>query len=109
MLSYSPFLSRTMRGSKPAVFLDRDNTLIVDRGYTYRIEDFAWVNGAPIALRRFHDAGLPILIVTNQSGVGLGIFNEQELQRFHHHLCSEAERHGAKISDIAFCVHHPMA
>jgi D-glycero-D-manno-heptose 1,7-bisphosphate phosphatase len=93
----------------PGIFLDRDNTLIVDRGYTHRVEDFAWIPGATAALKRFHDAGLPLFVVTNQGGVGLGIFTERDLHRFHRFLCAEVERHGAKITDIAVCLHHPNA
>lgn len=98
-----------MAPSIPGIFLDRDNTLIVDRGYTYRREDFAWVPGAPAALKRFHDAGLPVFVVTNQGGVGLGIFTERDLQQFHGYLCAEAKRLGGKITDIAVCLHHPNA
>ena len=98
-----------MAPPRPGIFLDRDNTLIVDHGYTFRIEEFAWVTGAPAAVRRFCEAGLEVFIVTNQGGVGLGMFSEQDLTRFHVHLGCEAERHGAKITDIAYCVHHPKA
>jgi D-glycero-D-manno-heptose 1,7-bisphosphate phosphatase len=100
---------REMSFSKPAIFFDRDGTLIQDRGYTYRIEDFAWVTGAPAALGRLHNAGLDIFIVTNQGGIGLGIFTDQDLHRFHEHLCCEAVRTGSMIKDIAFCIHHPNA
>jgi len=50
---------------KPAIFLDRDDTLIRDDGYIYEIEKFAWISGAAEALKRFHQAGLPVFIVTN--------------------------------------------
>ena len=46
---------------KPAIFLDRDNTLIHDDGYIFEIEKFAWITGAVAALRRFHQAKLSIL------------------------------------------------
>ncbi|MDA7800035.1 HAD-IIIA family hydrolase, partial [Alphaproteobacteria bacterium] len=67
---------------KPAIFLDRDNTLIRDDGYIFEIEKFAWINGAAAALKRFHQAGLPVFIVTNQGGIGRGIFTESEMHRF---------------------------
>jgi D-glycero-D-manno-heptose 1,7-bisphosphate phosphatase len=94
---------------KPAIFFDRDGTLVQDRGYTYRVEDFAWIRGAPRAMKRFHEAGLDILVVTNQGGIGLGIFTERDMHRFHRHLRGETEKNGAKITDFAFCVHHPNA
>lgn len=100
---------KAMVSPKPAIFLDRDGTLVRDRGYTYRIEDFAWVTGAPEAIRKFHEAGFAIFVVTNQGGIGLGMFTEQDMHRFHSHLCIEAEKNGARITDIAFCMHHPNA
>ena len=62
--------------STPAVFLDRDETLIHDAGYIHQIEKFAWINGAAAALKRFHDANIPVFIVTNQGGIGRGIFGK---------------------------------
>ena len=56
---------------KPAIFLDRDNTLVHDDGYIYEIEKFAWINGATAALKRFHEANIPVFIVTNQGGIGV--------------------------------------
>ena len=56
----------------PAIFLDRDNTLTVDEGYSFEIAKFQWVRGAAAALKAFHDAGIPVFIVTNQGGIGRG-------------------------------------
>jgi D-glycero-D-manno-heptose 1,7-bisphosphate phosphatase len=94
---------------KPGIFLDRDNTLVVDHGYTHRVADFVWMAGAAHALRRFHAAGLPIFVVTNQGGIALGLFNEEDLHLYHSHLRAEAVKIGSKITDIAFCPHHPAA
>ena len=94
---------------KPAIFLDRDNTLTVDEGYCHKVEDFAWMPEADKALRIFHEAGLPVFIVTNQGGIARGIFDSQEMQAFHDHLCAQAKQAGGMITDIAFCPHHPKA
>ena len=58
----------------PAIFLDRDNTLTIDEGYNFEIDKFQWVNGAPLALHAFHKAGIPVFIVTNQGGIGRGLY-----------------------------------
>ena len=92
-----------------AVFLDRDNTLNVDHGYTWRVEDFAWIRGAPEALAIWHRAGIPCFIVTNQGGIGKGLYSTEQMQAFNTHLCAEAAREGGHITDIAFCPHHPEA
>ena len=92
-----------------AVFLDRDNTLNVDHGYTWRVEDFVWMSGAPEALAAWHRAGIPCFIVTNQGGIGKGLYSTDQMRAFNAHLCAEAERAGGHITDIAFCPHHPDA
>lgn len=94
---------------QPAIFLDRDNTLNVDIGYTHKISDFRWVNGAPAALSLFTKAGLDVFIVTNQGGIGRGLFTVEMMHAFNEHLCAEAAILGGKIKDIAFCPHHPDA
>lgn len=94
---------------KPAIFLDRDNTLTRDEGYSYKVEDFQWMEGADEALRLFHQARLPVFIITNQSGIGRGYFTEQQMHLFNDHLCQQAKLAGGLISDIAFCPHHPKA
>ena len=94
---------------KPAIFLDRDNTLIHDEGYIYEIEKFAWINGAAAALKRFHEANIPVFIVTNQGGIGRGIFSEDQMHHFNNHMIAAASEAGGHITDIAFCPHHPLS
>ena len=94
---------------KPAIFLDRDNTLIHDYGYIYEIEKFAWINGAAAALKRFHEANIPVFIVTNQGGIGRGIFSEDRMNQFNNHMIAAANKAGGSITDIAFCPHHPLS
>ena len=93
----------------PAIFLDRDNTLTIDKGYNSEIENFQWVSGAPLALNAFHEAGIPIFIVTNQGGIGRGLFTVDDMHLFHQHLQKMAHLVGSEIQDIAYCPHHPLA
>ena len=92
-----------------AVFFDRDNTLTCDDGYTHKVSDFAWMDGAPEALARLHQAGIPVFIITNQGGIAKGLFTTSQMQAFHDHLIEQAALSGGKIHDIAFCPHHPEA
>ena len=94
---------------KPAIFLDRDNTLTIDEGYSFEIEKFEWVSGAPLALNAFHKAGIPVFVVTNQGGSGRGIFTVDDMHLFHQHLHKMARSVGGEIQDIAYCPHHPLA
>ena len=93
----------------PAIFLDRDNTLTTDKGYSFQIEKFQWVSGAPMALNAFHKAGIPVFIVTNQGGIGRGLFTLDDMHLFHQHLRKMAQSVGGEIKDIAYCPHHPLA
>lgn len=95
--------------NRPAVFFDRDNTLTVDHGYTWKREDFAWIKGAPEALALFHKHEIPCFIVTNQGGIGRGYFTETQMREFNDLLCEQTELAGGLIRDVAFCPHHPKA
>lgn len=93
--------------SRPFAFLDRDGTLIRDRGYTHRIEDYARLEGAVQAVRALRADRLGIAIVTNQSGIGRGLFSAAQCDRFHEHLRADFAAAGAPIDAILLCPHHP--
>jgi D-glycero-D-manno-heptose 1,7-bisphosphate phosphatase len=94
---------------RPAVFLDRDGTLIEDRGYAHRLEDYAPIAGAHQAARLLRDAGFALVVISNQSGVGRGIFSPAELARFEAHLLADFAAHGAPLDAIYACPHAPEA
>lgn len=92
---------------RPAVFLDRDGTLNVEKDYLHRIEDFTFIPGAPEAVRLLKDAGFLAIIVTNQSGVARGYYPRDAVCRLHEHLQNELLRHGTCIDGFYVCPHHP--
>lgn len=94
---------------QPAIFLDRDDTLTIDVGYTYKVSDFVWKTGVLDGLKLFMNAKLPLFIVTNQGGIARQLFTEADMHDFHQHLQSEAAKFGVHFQDIAFCAHHPLA
>ena len=96
------------RVPRPAAFLDRDGVLNIDRGYVYRLEDLEWVPGAPEAVHLLNEAGYYVLVITNQSGVARGFYDEAAVQRFHAHMRKRIEAAGAHIDAFYYCPHHPQ-
>ena len=94
---------------RPALFLDRDGVINIDHGYPYRVEDFDFMPDAAEAIKFAHESGIPIFVVTNQGGIGLGYFDEAAVHRFHAHMLDCISTKGGQIMDIAFCSHHPNA
>lgn len=89
------------------VFLDRDGTLVHDRGYVHRQEDYALLPGVVPALRRLRGAGFGLVIVTNQSGLGRGLFGLPEYLAFARHLESDLARLGVPVLGSFHCPHVP--
>ncbi|MDB5455097.1 MAG: D,D-heptose 1,7-bisphosphate phosphatase [Caulobacter sp.] len=89
-----------------AVFLDRDGVLNVDHGYVSDPAALAWIPGAREAVAAFTRAGLTTLVVTNQSGVGRGYFDEAAMHRFHAEMNAQLEAVGGRIDAFYFAPHH---
>lgn len=92
---------------KPAVFLDRDGTLIEEREYLRRPEQVAIFPGAAAALKRLQEAGFLLFIVTNQSGVGRGYFTVADVENVHAHLNQELAKAGVRLDKIYFAPEAP--
>ncbi len=96
-----------MTGIRRAVFLDRDGTINVEKDYLHKIEDFEFIPGVPEAIKRLKDAGFLIIVVSNQSGVARGYFDEHAVNRLHRHIQAELASYGTSIDAFYFCTHHP--
>jgi D-glycero-D-manno-heptose 1,7-bisphosphate phosphatase len=90
-----------------AVFLDRDGTLIAERHYLHDPAQVELFPGAGAALKRLQDAGFLLLVVTNQSGIGRGLFTLEEMHRVHARLLSELARDQVQIERIYFAPEAP--
>jgi D-glycero-D-manno-heptose 1,7-bisphosphate phosphatase len=96
-------------GPRRAVFLDRDGTLIEERGYLDRLENlkpFPWTTDA---IRLLNRAGFATVIITNQSAIGRGIIDEAFLRQVHAAFDAHLARGRARIDAYYFCPHHPDA
>lgn len=92
---------------KPAVFLDRDGTIIRDTAYVRDPDDVELLPGAAAAIRRLNERGLPVIVVTNQSGIARGLLTEQDYERVRMRLDKLLEAEGAHIDASYHCPHHP--
>jgi D-glycero-D-manno-heptose 1,7-bisphosphate phosphatase len=91
---------------RPAAFFDRDGVINVDHGYVDTPGRFELVDGAGAALAACRAAGYLVFIVTNQSGVARGYFDEAALSVLHDHMRTVLAVDGGLIDDIRFCPHH---
>lgn len=89
--------------SRPAVFVDRDNTLIADPGYLRDPDQIRILPGVPDAVKRLREAGFVVVIITNQSGVARGYFTEDELRTVHERLQETLADQGAAVDAIYYC------
>jgi D-glycero-D-manno-heptose 1,7-bisphosphate phosphatase len=92
---------------RPAAFLDRDGVLNIDHGYVHKLEQFEWIDGAQEAVGLLNKAGYYVLVVTNQSGIARGFYDEAAVKSFHAHMQAGLETHGAHIDAFYYCPHHP--
>jgi D-glycero-D-manno-heptose 1,7-bisphosphate phosphatase len=91
-----------------AVFLDRDGTINIEREFLHRPEEFLFIPGAVQAIRLLKEAGFRVIVVTNQSGIARGYYDEASVNRLHRYIDEELIRFGASIDAYYFCPHHPQ-
>jgi D-glycero-D-manno-heptose 1,7-bisphosphate phosphatase len=93
---------------RSALFLDRDGVINVDRGYVHRPDQFEFVPGI-FELARFtvHELRRPIVVITNQSGIGRGLFDEETYQSLTRWMCDRFEAEEAPIAKVYHCPYHP--
>lgn len=92
---------------KPAVFFDRDGTLNLDHGYVHTKDKFQWLEGAREAVKLANDRGYLVLVITNQSGIGRGYYDEDHFADFSAWINSELRKSGAHLDATYRCPHHP--
>lgn len=98
-----------MNALPSAVFLDRDGTINVDTSYLSRPEDVVLIEGAAEAIARINSLLIPVIVVTNQSGIGRGYFTEDDNARVTERLAELLATTGAHIDATYHCPHVPDA
>ena len=92
-----------------AAFLDRDGTLIRDTGYPSEPDEVELLPGAARAVRALNRAGVPVVVVTNQSGIGRGLLTPAEYRAVREEVRRRLERTGARVDLTLHCPHAPDA
>ena len=92
---------------RPFAILDRDGTLIVGRHYLSDPADIELVEGAPAALRQLRASGYGLMVVTNQSAIGRGIFDLDQMDRIHRRLAELLAAENIVLDGLYFCPHTP--
>lgn len=92
---------------KRAVFIDRDGTINEESGYLFRKEDCRFIPGALEAIAQLSKAGFLVVVVTNQSGIARGYYDEADLNQLHSYMGGEIEAAGGSIAGWYHCPHHP--
>jgi D-glycero-D-manno-heptose 1,7-bisphosphate phosphatase len=94
-------------GGHRAVFLDRDGTIVDDPGFLHEPDKVRLLPGAAQALRRLNEAGWLVVIVTNQSGIGRGLYDATAYAAVQRRLGELLAAQGAHVDAAYFCPHHP--
>ena len=101
-------MSREQVGNgAPAVFLDRDGTIIDDREYIARPELVELRPGAGRAIRRLNTSGIPVIVVTNQSGIARGLLTEADYATVQARMVELLAEEQARVDASYMCPHHP--
>src|SRR3954447_1387768 len=98
-----------LHSARPAVFLDRDGTLLEEAGYLDRLERLVFFPYSVDAVRLLKRAGVAVVIVTNQAGVARGIFKESFVGEAHRHIAERLALGGGHVDGFYYCPHHPEA
>jgi D-glycero-D-manno-heptose 1,7-bisphosphate phosphatase len=93
--------------TKPAIFLDRDGTLIEDAHYLSRPEQIKWLPGALESLKLLQDRGYLLIVITNQSGIGRGYFSAEDYLKVENAFKQQAADNATPFEAVYHCPHWP--
>jgi D-glycero-D-manno-heptose 1,7-bisphosphate phosphatase len=94
-------------GGRRALILDRDGVVNHDPGYLHRIEDCRFIEGIFDMTAAFAARGFVVVIATNQSGIGRGLYTEAQFETFMTWMCGEFAQHGVAIAAVYHAPDHP--
>jgi len=92
---------------RKALFLDRDGTINIDKGYVYKPEDFIFIDGIIEAIRKYNQDGYLVIVISNQAGIARGYYKENDVIALHKYVDSLLQKSGARVDKWYYCPHHP--
>ncbi len=92
---------------RKVIFFDRDNTLIIDKNYMHDPDDLQFYSDSFSALKIMQSKGFEFIIITNQSGIGRGIFSVGQMHQFNSTMIERFKEEGIEFLDLKFCPHAP--
>jgi len=98
---------RRVGRTSPAVFLDRDGVLVEDTGHLHRVADIRYIEGALEAVTTLNAAGLPVVLVTNQAGIGRGLYGWDDFQLVQQQIDSDLAACGGRFDGVWACAAYP--
>ena len=94
---------------KPAIFLDRDGIVNLDKGYVHKVKDFIWRSGVKKLIKYFNDNNYYVFVITNQSGVGRGYYSEKKVIALHNWVNKKLQKYGAYIDDFFYAPYYEFS
>ena len=93
---------------RAAIFLDRDGVVVRERGeHTWRVADLELLPTVPEALKAIRAGGHMAVLITNQSGIGLGLYTHGDVARAHDWIGARLAEEGTGLDAVYYCPHHP--
>jgi D-glycero-D-manno-heptose 1,7-bisphosphate phosphatase len=94
---------------RPALFLDRDGVIVEDNGHLSRVDDMRLIDDAAAVIALANQAGIAVVVVSNQSGIGRGLFGWEQFAQVQERLLERLAARGALADAVLACPHHPQA
>jgi len=95
------------RPKTPAVFIDRDGVINVEKNYLHKVEEFEFIEGVFESLKYLQSLGYLLIIITNQSGIGRGYYTKKDFDLLTVWMINEFEKNSIKIANVYLCPHAP--
>jgi len=93
--------------TRAALFLDRDGVININHGHVHKIENFDFIEGIFEIVKKANKLSMPVIIITNQGGIGRGLYSEDVFHALMNKVIDMFKEHGAVIDDVYFCPNHP--